>query len=254
MDDSYLQGDSVSSCPLGFNTNERKSVLTPTQRLGFLGFIINSTDTTITLTPRRKSNIAEVCTKLLLQTRQKIRFVSSGIGMIIAALAAVRHGALHYRTMEADENSALRGIGGDFENLMTLSPKAGREVQWWITHTTGAPWKDTDDLLHINVLELTDACFALSKLATTARSTHIRLKLDNLTALAYINKMGGTHSPECYHVTPQIWKWAIARAIWLSAAYIPGDSNVVADFHSRCFHENKEWALNDTVFALLATT
>ena len=87
MDDSYLQGDSVSSCrrninaivsllqALGFNINERKSVLTPTQSLEFLDFIINSTDMAITLTPRRKSNIAEVCTKLLLQTRQKIRFL-----------------------------------------------------------------------------------------------------------------------------------------------------------------------------------
>ena len=67
MDDSYLQGDSVSSCrrninvtvsllqALGFNIiNERKSVLTPTQSLEFLGFIINSTDMTITLTPRWK--------------------------------------------------------------------------------------------------------------------------------------------------------------------------------------------------------
>ena len=52
----------------------------------------------------------------------------------------------------------------------------------------------------------------------------------------------------------QIWEWAIARDIWLSAAYIPGDSNVEGDFHSRCFHENKEWALKETVFALLKHT
>ena len=57
--------------------------------------------------------------------------------------------------------------------------------------------------------------------------------------------MGGTHSPECNHVSRLIWEWAIARDIWFSAAYIPGDSNVVADFHSRCFHENKEWALKE---------
>ena len=64
MDDSYLQGDSVSSCQndiaatvsllqaLGFNINRRKSVLTPTQSLEFLGFILNSVNMTITLTPR----------------------------------------------------------------------------------------------------------------------------------------------------------------------------------------------------------
>ena len=47
--------------------------------------------------------------------------------------------------------------------------------------------------------------------------------------------------------------WAVTRDIWLSVAYIPGDSNVVADFHSHCFHENKEWALKDAVVALLPT-
>ena len=284
MDDSYLLGDSVSSCrwnvratvsllqALGFNINERKSVLTPTQSLEFLGFIISSTTMALTLTPHRKSNIAEVCTKLLLHTRQKIRFVSSVIGMLIAALPAVRHGALHYRATEAAKNFALREHGGDFEALMMLSPEAGEEVRWWIANvshsrkflhappitivihsdaslagwgatdsvsTVGAPWKDTDDLLHINVLELTAARLALDTLATTARSTHIQLKLDNLMAIAYINKMGGTHSPNCNHVTQQIWDWVVARDIWLSAAYIPGDSNLVADFHSRCFHENK---------------
>ena len=108
--------------------------------------------------------------------------------------------------------------------------------------------------MHINVLELTAAHFALLHLAADARGIHIQLKLNNLTALAYINKMGGTHSPECNQVAQQIWGWAVERGIWLSAAYIPGESNVVADFHSRCFHENKEWALKVSVFDLLGPT
>ena len=207
--------------------------------------------------------------------------------MIIAALPAVRHGALHYRAMERDKISALRDSGGDFDQLMTLSPTAGGEVRWWIAHvahsqkflhapplttiiysdaslegwgatdsisTVGAPWQVADALLHINVLELTAAHFALLHLAADARGVHIQLKLDNLTAVAYIKKMGGTHSPECNQVAQQIWEWVVDRGVWLSAAYIPGNSNVVADFHSRCFHENKEWALKVSVFDLLSPT
>ena len=108
--------------------------------------------------------------------------------------------------------------------------------------------------MHIKVLELAAACLALTKLATAAQGTHIQQKMDNLMAIAYINKMGGTYSPECNHVSQQIWEWVVARDIWLSAAYIPGNANVVADFQSRCFHENKEWALKDTIFALLKPT
>ena len=44
----------------------------------------------------------------------------------------------------------------------------------------------------------------------------------------------------------------IFHNIWFSAAYILGDTNVVADLHSRCFTENIEWALNTDVFLLLA--
>ena len=170
---------------------------------------------------------------------------------------------------------------------MTLSPAAGGEVRWWIAHvahsqkflhapplniiiysdaslegwgatdsisTVGAPWQVADALLHINVLKLTAAHFALLHLAADARGIHIQLKLDNLAVVAYINRMGGTHSPECNQVAQQIWEWAVERGIWLSAAYIPGVSNVVADFHSRCFHENKEWALQVSVFDLLSPT
>ena len=39
--------------------------------------------------------------------------------------------------------------------------------------TIGAPWQVTDDLMHINVLELAAARFALTKLATAVPSTHI---------------------------------------------------------------------------------
>ena len=210
MDDSYLQGDSVSSYirnvsatvsllqALGFNINERKSVLTPTQSLEFLGFIISSTAMTLTLTPCRKSNIADVCTKLLLHTRQKIRFVSSVIGMLIAALPAVSHGALHYRAMEAAKNFANSRKFLHTPPITIVIHLDATLAGWGATDsvsTVGAPWEDTDDLLHINVLELTAARLALDTLAKAARSTHIQLKLDNLMAIAYINKMGGTTLP-----------------------------------------------------------
>ena len=109
-------------------------MVTLTQSLEFLGFIISSTAMTLTLTPCRKSNIAEVCTKLLLHTRQKIRFVSSVISMLIAAFPALKHGALHYRAMEAAKNFGLQEHGGDFEALMTLSPEAGEELRWWMAN------------------------------------------------------------------------------------------------------------------------
>ena len=210
--------------------------------------------------------------------------MSTVIGMIIAALPGVKHGALHYRTLESEKTAALRHNGDDYNGCMTLSPLATVEIQWWHTNvstshhfihtppldttiysdasldgwgatntltTVGAPWENMDDLPHINVLESYAAKLALTHLVANCPGSHMHLKLDNFTAVSHINRMGGTHSQTCNHVTQDIWAWAISHNIWLSAAYISGDTNVVADLHSRCFTENTEWARNTDVFLLL---
>ena len=77
IDDAYLQGDSYDACynnvyetvslfqKLGFTINLRKSVLHPTQKVEFLGFILDSHLMTITLSQRRIDGITSACTMLL---------------------------------------------------------------------------------------------------------------------------------------------------------------------------------------------
>ena len=96
---------------LGFNVNDKISVFTPTQKLEFLGFILDSLLMTITLTARRKVALLDACSKLLQKSRQKIRVVSTVIVVIIAALPGVKHGAPHYRTLESEKTAALRHNG-----------------------------------------------------------------------------------------------------------------------------------------------
>ena len=52
----------------------------------------------------------------------------------------------------------------------------------------------TGEELHINYLELLAAFLALKSFARQERSISILLWLDNVTAIAFLNKMGGTHS------------------------------------------------------------
>ena len=67
--------------------------------------------------------------------------------------------------------------------------------------------------------------------------------LDNTTAIAYINHMGGTHSKVCQQISMKIWQWAEAHSIWISAAHIPGVKNLDADKLSRKKDDNKEWSI-----------
>ena len=78
--------------------------------------------------------------------------------------------------------------------------------------------------------------------------------LDNVTAVTYINKMGGTHSVPADKVAREIWSWAVQRDIWLTAAYVSGDKNHIADFKSRHFHDNTDWTLHPTVFSSITNT
>ena len=56
----------------------------------------------------------------------------------------------------------------------------------------------------------------------------------------------------CNLVAKAIWEWTIPRNVWLSAAYIPGSQNKIADFKSRHFDENTEWSLSPVLFARLS--
>ena len=66
VDDSYLQGETFEEClqnitetvkllqSLGFTINPEKSVVKPTQKLTFLGFVLNSKIMTLTLADVKK--------------------------------------------------------------------------------------------------------------------------------------------------------------------------------------------------------
>ena len=75
--------------------------------------------------------------------------------------------------------------------------------------------------------------------------------IDNTTAVAVINNMGTCHSTECNSITKQIWEFSILHNItWLTAAYIPGSSNVRADAESRHLRsQDTEWMINPTLLS-----
>ena len=69
VDDSYLQGNTYKAClhnikntiellqNLGFTRHPTKSILTPTQRITFLGFVIDCVQMTLKMTEEKKSKI-----------------------------------------------------------------------------------------------------------------------------------------------------------------------------------------------------
>ena len=112
----------------------------------------------------------------------------------------------------------------------------------------GRQWTKEEATHHINYLEITAAFFALEAFCKKCSDIHVRLELDNTTAVTYINNMGGSKATDGNRVVRQLWLWCIEHNIWVSAVHIPGTENIEAGRQSRIFDEHTEWSLEDTTF------
>lgn len=151
----------------------------------------------------------------------------------------------------------------DYDKLLSLSPQARLDLHWVVENTckfignffkepkvdiyiesdaslTGwgalcdnqsasGRWSPGELQYHINHLELLAAFHALQCYVSNLKSIHARLALDNSTAVAYINSMGGPKSPVLDSLSRSIWEWCMSRDIHISAQHIPGKANVKAD-------------------------
>ena len=61
---------------------------------------------------------------------------------------------------------------------------------------TGGHWIAVESELNINALELKAVQFGLKSLCKSKSDVHIRLRIDNVTAVTYINNMGGTNGEQ----------------------------------------------------------
>jgi hypothetical protein len=124
---------------------------------------------------------------------------------------------------------------------------------WCADGTTGGDWTDDERNEHINWKELKGAFLALLTFCSARSNCHIRLMLDNTTAIACIQKYGSM-KPKLLHLTKQIYEWASDRNVHLSAAHIPGRLNVQADKESRTHNVDTEWCIKDEIFDRICDT
>ena len=64
-------------------------------------------------------------------------------------------------------------------------------------------WTEDQSQLHINMLEMMAICFAQLKAITFIHHSCVMISNDNTTVVSYINRQGGTHSP---NLCIEVWK------------------------------------------------
>ena len=269
---------------LGFTIHPEKSVTIPTQQLSYLGFLLNSLDMTITLTQERILKIQMACKEIFHRTVCTIRELAQVVGSLVAAEPAFELAPVFYKRTEIQKSNLLQLHKGNFEAKVKVTDTMKEDLKWWIDNvhlvkrqihppkhsveiysdssdfawggvrdssSTGGPWSDTEKRWHINVKETLAAFLTLQTFCDQESNVHIRLNLDNTTAVAYINAKGGKKA-DLNDITRKIWLWALERDIWLSAVHVPGVNNTEADRASRRQHATEtEWKLAPMVYEQL---
>ncbi|KAJ1092656.1 hypothetical protein NDU88_005766 [Pleurodeles waltl] len=229
---------------LGFLINVPKSELTPARQMEFLGFQIDSVSSLLSLPV------------------QKLRSIKKEI----RALQCLK---IHH---------LQRGV--NYLELIDLTPETRNELQWWLDHmaacngraifgshpdvskwglgarcgaiSTGGRWSRDERNLHMNCLELLAGSFAIRTLAPRS-SCCVLLRMDNISAVHYINKLGGTRSLALLQIARTFWQYCLQNRISVMAEYLSGQLNVVADWNSRYLQEPSEWKLQPAIFQALET-
>lgn len=269
----------------GFTINTDRSIVKPTQRIEFLGFEIDSQNMTFSLPIEKQNSIRDSAKELLkhLQTATP-RKLSQFIGKVIAARLALKTSNLKLRALQMNLIQCLRETK-KWDAQLNFQPEAIEDLKWWATVATfpsspialeppsieiesdsslegwgatsggvrtGGRWstKDLQYYQHINQLELAAAFLAL-KSFWKAPCSSVLLKLDNQTAVAYINKIGGTRSIKLNSIALEIWEWCVRNSVWIKAEYLPGVMNKIADWESRNQSDSSSWMLSPLIFSAL---
>ena len=109
-------------------------------------------------------------------------------------------------------------------------------------HSTGGSWTKEESSLHINVLEMAAAFFAVKIYARALSETSVHLRVDITANLAWTNREDAPNET-VYLILKEICKFYVEKQIWVHASYISSRRNKVADKESRKLRGNLEWSL-----------
>ena len=202
-------------------------------------------------------------------------------GKLISVEKAVLYGRVHYRRFQREVVRNTRQARNN--RNVSLSGQAKADLRWWSQRshvaspspcrrekpntvvTTDASltgwgvvlqnqtWKGTwtrhESNLHINELELITTIKALNLISTQIQGDQVQFLIDNKTTCCYINRQGGTKSIRMNALARKLWLLAEELNIHLSAMFIEGKNNVIADMLSRQGQIIKaEWTLSMKTF------
>lgn len=265
---------------LGFLFSPKKCHFPPTTSCQFLGFSFDSTEMILTLPDKKRESVSKLIKSMENKRRCSIRRFAQFLGTLAACCPAIKYSWCYTKKFERDKFLALQNSNGDYNASMFLTCRTA-EFSWWKRHiwsgsmslltppfemeifsdasktgwgvscqgqTARGSWTPAESQMHINHLELLAALFGLKSFAKSVSNIHILLRIDNTTAIAYINRMGGVQNPRLNDVAFQIWQFCESANLFVFASYIRSAENTDADAESRKLDIETEYELAQDAF------
>ncbi|KAJ0179494.1 hypothetical protein K1T71_005206 [Dendrolimus kikuchii] len=248
---------------LGWHVNYRKSVLEPSQTVEYLGLIWDTKQNILKLPYKKIEKIRSLISKTLNKGDSSLKEIPILLGLLNFANYAIQRGRLHCRQMQRYLKSFKKN---NPRKRRCLSLLVQRDLRWWlmkldqnstpiikknITHylTTDAAdagwgaqlndtclsgeWAPYQRPWHSNLKEMYAVFAAINSHRMTLKDAHILIQSDNRTLVAYLRNEGGTQSLALLKLTARLLKLTELYNITLSATYLPGRLNGIADRLSR---------------------
>lgn len=229
----------------------------------------------------KRQKIADLVNDVSQRRSIRIRDFAKFLGVLTSICPAVDYGWVYTKYFERATFLALQSSNEDYDAVMRLNSDLQPSFTWWKDNilTTIKPlrsyqysleifsdasltgwgifcneensngfWSPSETENHINLLELKAAFIGLKCFAKDLTNSEILLRIDNTTAISYINRMGGVQYKHLNKITQEIWQWCEERSLFIFASYIKSKDNVDADRGSRCSNVDTEWSLSDKAF------
>ena len=275
-------------CLLGLTVNYEKSILVPTTRIKYLGYIIDSILMKLFVPKEKIKDVVSFSRRLRRRLVCTVRILASFLGKISSMSHAILPWRLLTRTMKFEKDEVFKDFR-DWEALVVPSEEAFRELELliyfiqvhngrsvrtpppsWTTRSdssgdaygsTGSKnwicweeWTEEERLNHNNYLETlasvrTIRRFVLEENVSDGVLCH---ETDNMTAVSYLNKQGG-RIPKISKPVEAVWMFCLERNIEITGNHVSGLSLLDGvDFLSRMSTKQSEWRLPTVTFVQIA--
>lgn len=245
---------------LGWKINLTKSQLHPQTQIEFLGITWDPTNDLKILPQAKQWKLKKSLQRILDLGRWDFHSAMSILGELNFAAFVVPLGRLHSRRMQRASRLLKEGFP-----LTNISQSVIQDLRWWLNAVQLATpifsrnpqifitadasdtgwgahigrvmiaesWSPEQVKWHINQKEMYAVSETIARNIKILENKSILVQSDNKSVIYYINKEGGTRSQTLLHQTEELLTLAHEKNVSITARYIPGVVNSIADSLSR---------------------